>query len=129
MKNLFLASLILFSYSQSSMAASPSTDFVVRPICPSAPAAQPLILPVGDRAIIEKRIRAELLKETGFPVLREYSVAWNSADCSAVRSEMEPELQMGACVLTARASQVYAKIALVKKQKGYDVSVIFADVE
>ena len=88
-------------------------------------------IPIKDTDGIERQIEQALLKEVGFDKLQEFKVDWtqNSFKCMQVEpSEINPA-DVGVCVVNVHAFQVLSKVAIVRKQSGYDVSVIYADLE
>lgn len=88
-------------------------------------------IPIKDTDGIERQIEQALLKEVGFDSLQEFKVDWtpSSFKCMQVEpSEINPA-DVGVCVVNVHAFQVLSKVAIIRKQSGYDVSVIYADVE
>lgn len=44
-------------------------------------------------------------------------------------SEMDPDAQLGVCVVNVSAFQVESKAAIVRKAQGYSISIVYANVE
>jgi hypothetical protein len=93
--------------------------------------AQPFFgIPMKDTDQIEQRIQESLQLETGFAQLRDFRVDWTQLQCMQVEpSEMDPDAQLGVCVVNVSAFQVESKAAIVRKASGYDVSIVYANVE
>lgn len=106
-------------------------SLVVITITISASASPYFGIPIKDTDGIEQQIEQALLKEVGFDSLQEFKVDWTpkSFKCMQVEpSEINPS-DVGVCVVNVHAFQVLSKVAIIRKQSGYDVSVIYADVE
>lgn len=87
-------------------------------------------IPIRDTDAIEKQIYDAVLKETGFPTLQEFRVDWAANfQCMKVEpSEMDP-VSVGVCATSVHAFQVLGRVAIIKKQSGYDISILYIDVE
>lgn len=88
-------------------------------------------IPESDIRLVEVMIAVKLRLETGFSILQNFKVDWThpSMTCMQTQTEMDPEAQLGVCIVTASAFQVHSKVAIVRKYEGYEVSVIVAEVE
>ncbi|AGH94647.1 hypothetical protein [Pseudobdellovibrio exovorus] len=99
--------------------------------------AQYFGIPMKDTDQIESSIQASIQQELseagldGFQ-LQNFKVDWSpkSFKClQADASEMNPEMQIGVCVVNVSAVQVEAKAAIARKANGYSVSILYVNVE
>lgn len=99
--------------------------------------AQYFGIPMKDTNQIESSIKASIEQELsqagldGFQ-LQDFKVDWSpkSFKClQADASEMNPEMQIGVCIINVSALQVEAKAAIARKANGYSVSLLYVNVE
>lgn len=94
-------------------------------------------IPLKDASLVENSIKASIQQELseagldGFQ-LQDFKVDWTAKSFKCLQaeaSEMDPDLQVGVCIVNASALQVEAKAAIARKANGYSVSILYVNVE
>ena len=113
-----------------------STALIFLTLAWSATSQAFFLIPMRDMGAIEKNILTQIklkLVEDGVSQhgVANYSLDWTQKSFRCVEADAPflPEIQVGTCVITAKADGITALAAIVKNDTGYVTTILTIEVE